>query len=197
MRLLRTYKYFCVRFCTAFAQCMWLCVGCTDFAYICVRIWAMHAALHTYKALRRLYGVCALSGLYVHIQILRFKRLVPLDTAYQFLWHIGDSVFWIRRFVQRSDDLILRFIDFFNVCATVVIDRPEDPSKGCDLQGSFAEDLYVLIGPSYGSVLWVPLRYYFDVLHIIHRPYLTSDRLLLRNTITRCSNITAHYAASV
>ena len=69
-------------------------------------------------------------------------------TATQFLQHLDDSDFWIRRFVRRRDDLILRFVDSSNVCATVVIDRPEDPSKGCDLQVSFAYDLYILIGLS-------------------------------------------------
>ena len=35
-----------------FAQCMRRCVGCTDFAYVCVRICAIYAAL------RRLYVFC-------------------------------------------------------------------------------------------------------------------------------------------
>ena len=84
-----------------------------------------------------------------------------------------------------------------NVCATVVIDRPEDPSKGCALQGYFADDVYVLIGPSCVSVFWVPSKSYFNVLHVIQRLTLTSDRLLSRTTITRCSNITVYYALSV
>ena len=88
--------------------------------------------------------------------------------------------------------MCLIFVDSFNVCATVVIDLPEDPSKGCDIQGSFANDLNILVGMSCGSIFWFPLRYYFDDLHVIHRPTLTSDRLLLRNTITRCSNITVN-----
>ena len=88
----------------------------------------------------------------------------------------------------------MRLVDSFNVSTTVVIDRPEDPSEGYDLQGSFADVLNVLIGPYFGSVFWVPLGSYFDVLHVIHRPNLTSDRFLLRNTITRCSNINVHYA---
>ena len=69
-------------------------------------------------------------------------------TATQFLQHLDDSDFWIRRFVRRRDDLILRFVDSSNVCATVVIDRPEDPSEGCDLQVYFDYDLYILIGLS-------------------------------------------------
>ena len=51
------------------------------------------------------------------------------------------------RFIEHRNDLCLRFIDSFNVCATVVIDLPEDPSEGCDLQGSFADDWNVPIGP--------------------------------------------------
>ena len=119
------------------------------------------------------------------------------NKASRLIQRLGDSVFRIRRFVQRSDDMILRFVYSSNVCVAVVIDRPEDPSEGCDLQGYFADYLYILIGPSCGSVFWVPSRSYFDVLHVIHRPTLTSDRLLLSNTITRCINITVHYAASV
>ena len=91
----------------------------------------------------------------------------------------------------------MRFVDSSNVCADVVIDRPEDPSEGYDLQSYFADGLYVLIGPSCGSVFWVLSISYFDVLHVIHRPNITSDRLLLSNTITRCSNITVHYALSL
>ena len=93
--------------------------------------------------------------------------------------------------------LILRFVDSSDICATVLTDRPEDPSEGCDLQSYFSDNLYTLIGPSCGSFLWVPSRYLFDILHVIHRPTLTSDRLLLRNTITWCGNITVHYARSV
>ena len=98
------------------------------------------------------------------------------------------------RFVQRSDDLSLSFVDSFNICATVLIDCLKDPSKGCDLQGSSAGNLNVLIVLSWVSVFWVVPRFYFNVLHMIHRPALTSDRLLLSNTITQFSNITLHYA---
>ena len=94
-------------------------------------------------------------------------------------------------------DLILRFVDLSNVCAAVMIDRPEDPSGGYDLQGSFADNMYNLNGSSYGSVFWVPSRSYLDVFHVIHRPTLTLDLLLLSNTITRCSNINVHYALSM
>ena len=118
-------------------------------------------------------------------------------TASQLLQRLDNSVFRISRFVLRSDDLILRFVDWSNVCATIMIGCLEDPSEGCDLQGSFADDLYVLIEPSCGSVFWVLSRSYSSVLHVIHHPNLTSDRLLLINTITRCSNVTVRYALSL
>ena len=133
----------------------------------------------------------------IRIPLLCFKRDVSTDTAFRFLQHLGDSVFRIFRFVRRTDDLILRFVDSSDVCATIVMDRQEDPSKGCDIQCSCAKDLYVLIGPSFGSFFWVPSRSLFEVLHVIHRTTLTLDRLLLCNTITRCSNINVHYARSV
>ena len=72
---------------------------------------------------------------------MRFKRLVSTDTASQLLQLLGDSVFRIWRFVRHADDLILRFVDSSDVCATVMMDRPEDPSKGCDLQGYFSDNL--------------------------------------------------------
>ena len=93
--------------------------------------------------------------------------------------------------------MCLIFVDSFNVCATVVIDLPEDPSEGCDIQGSFADDLNILIGTSCGSVFWVLLRSYFNVLHVINRPTLTLGCLLLRNTLALCSNITVHCALSM
>ena len=133
----------------------------------------------------------------VRIRHLPFKRLVRTYTAPWFLQRLGDSVFRIRQFVRHIDDLILRFVDLSNVCVTVVIDGKEDPSEGCDIQVSFVNNLYVLIGPSCGSVFWVLSRSYFDVLHVIHRPTLTSDPLLLSNTITRCSNNTVHYDLSL
>ena len=104
--------------------------------------------MHTYTALRWLYGFCALSGLCVRIQLLHIKRLVRTDTASRSLQRLGDTVLRIRRFFCRTDDLILRFIDLSDVCANVVMDRLEDPSGGYDLQGSFTNDMYVLIGPS-------------------------------------------------
>ena len=113
--------------------------------------------------------------------VFHFKRLVRTDMASRFLQRLGDSVFRIRRFVRRTDDLILRFVDPSDVFATVVMDRLEDPSKGCDLQGSFAKDLYVLIGTSCGSLFWVMSRSLFDVLHVVHRPTITLDRILLIN----------------
>ena len=144
----------------------------------------------TYTALRRLYNFCALSGLCIHIRILRFKRLVYFNfSVIQYLGFV-DSI-------NVPVILILRFVDSSNVCATVVMDLLEDPSEGCDLQGFFANDLYVLIVPPCGSFFWVPLRSLFDVLHVIHCPTLTSDRLLLSNNITLCINITVHYARSV
>ena len=73
--------------------------------------------------------------------------------------------------------MCLRFADSFYICVTAAIGRPEDPSKGCDLQGSFSDDLNVLIGRSSGSVFWVPPRSYFGVSHVIHSQTLTSDRL--------------------
>ena len=117
--------------------------------------------------------------------------------ASRFLQRLGDSVFRIRLFVKHSDDLILSFVDSSNVCATVVIDRQEDPSEGCGLQGSLADNLYVLIRPHCGSFFWVLSRPYFYILHVIHRPNITSERLLLRNNVTQCSNISVHYALSV
>ena len=78
-----------------------------------------------------------------------------------------------------------------------MIDRLEDPSKVFELQGSFADDPNVLIGLSCWFIFWIPLRPYFDILHVIHRPTLTLDRLLLRNTITRCSNNNVHYDLSL
>ena len=131
------------------------------------------------------------------IRHLRFKRLVCRDTDYWFPQLLGDSLFRIRQFVRRTNDLILMFVDSSDVCVTVVMDHPEDPSEGFDIQGSFADDLYVLIGPSCGSFLWVLSRSLFDVLHVIHGPTLTSDCLLLSNNITRCSNITVNYYTSV
>ena len=80
------------------------------------------------------------------------------DTASLFLPCLVDSVFWICQFVQRSDDLILRFVDLSNDFVTVMNDRPEDPSEGYDLQDFFANDLYVMIRQYFGSVFWVPLR---------------------------------------
>ena len=102
--------------------------------------------LRTYTALRTLYGFCTLSSLCVRIRILRFKRLVPTNTSFSYLQRIGDLfniammffdsfdvamtvVLDVHRFVQRSDDR--------HVCMTAVIGRLEDPSEGCDLQGSF------------------------------------------------------------
>ena len=119
------------------------------------------------------------------------------DTASRFLQRFGDSVFRIFRFVRRTDGLILRFVDSSDICVTVVMDRPEDPSKGCDIQGSFDDDLYVVIGPSCGSFFWVSSISLSGVVHVIHRPTLTSDRLLLSNIRTGCSSINVHYDRSV
>ena len=59
-----------------------------------------------------------------------------------------------------------------------MIGPPEDPSEGCDLQGFlFSDDLNVPIGPSCGSVFWVPPRSNFNVPCVILRLTLTSDRL--------------------
>ena len=153
--------------------------------------------MRKYTALRRLYKFCAIRGLCVRIPLLNFKRLVRTDVASWFLQRLGDSVFRIRWFIWHSNDLILSFDDSSNISVTIVIDRPEYPSDGCDLQDYFASNPYVLIGPSWGSVFWDPSRSYFDVLHVIHRTILTFDRLLLSNTITWCSNIDMHYAASL
>ena len=79
----------------------------------------------TYTDLRRLYGFCALIGLCVHIQLyirvvwlLRVKRLVHTDTGSWFFQHFGDIILRICWFVQRTDDLILKFVDSFDVRAT-------------------------------------------------------------------------------
>ena len=114
-------------------------------------------------ALRRLYNICALIGLCVHIRILRFKQLMRTDKSFAYLQRLGYS--------------FLRFADSFNVCATVMIGRLEDPSEGCDLQGSFADNMNVLIGPSCGSVFWVLPRSYFGVPYVIQLLTLTSDHL--------------------
>ena len=67
-----------------FVQYMQLCVGCTDFAHVCVRLCTLFAAL------RRLYdffctlvyGFYVLSGLCACIQLLRIKHIVHTDTAF-------------------------------------------------------------------------------------------------------------------
>ena len=41
----------------------------------------------------------------------------------------------------------------------------------------FFEDLYVSIGPSFGSLFWVPLKSNFNVPCVIQRPTLTLDHL--------------------
>ena len=175
--------------------------------------------------MRRFYGFCALSGLCVRIRILRVKRLVRTYTSFAHL-AFGAYVYrffalrglcvWIRLLDSLNVTVIRSwgFVDFFDVlmiwswgslicfiCLTfvwlIVMDPLEDPSRGCDLLGSFANDLYILIGPSWGSFFWIPSISLFDVVHVIHRSNLTSDRLLLSNTITQCSNITVHYARSV
>ena len=143
------------------------------------------------------YVNCALRGLCVCIRLLRFNWLVRTYTASRFLRRLGYSVFRICRFVQRTDDLILRFVNLSDVCVNVVMECLEEPSEGCDIQGSSADDLYVLIGMSCGYFFWVPSRSLFDVFNVIQHLNLTLDRLLLSNTITRCSNITVHYASSV
>ena len=80
------------------------------------------------------------------------------------------------------------------------MDRLEDPSGGSDLQGSLADDLHVLIGPSGGLSLRVLVKLF------IRRcsNYSPSDSYLglslvdlAEKYITRCSNITVHYARSV
>ena len=109
MRLLRTYLY-------GFAECMRLCVGCTAFAFVYVYDFAQSKRLlRTYTALRTLYGFCELSGFCVRIRLLRFQRLVCTHTYFAYLHRVGDSVITIRRLVRRSDDLILRFVDSFDV----------------------------------------------------------------------------------
>ena len=131
------------------------------------------------------------------IRLLCVKRLVRTYMDYQFLQRLGDSVFRICWFVRCTNDLILMFVNSSDVSTAVVMDCLEDPSEGCDLQGSFADNLYVLIGPSWGSFFWGPSRSLFHVVHVIQRLVFTSDQHLLSNTITQCSNITVHYASSV
>ena len=89
------------------------------------------------------------------------------------------------RFVQRSDDICLRFVNSFDICVTIVIDCPDDSYKGYDLQSSFADNMNVLIGTSHGFDFWVLSRSYSNVLRVIHCSTLTLDRLLLIITITR------------
>ena len=129
--------------------------------------------------------------------ILCLERILHMCRASWLLQCLGDLVFRIHWFVWQIDDLILRFVNSSNVCATVVIDCPKDLSEGCDLQVFFANNLYVLIGPPCGSVFLVLSWSYFHVLHLIHRLTLTSDRLLLSNNITRCIIIIVNYADSV
>ena len=97
------------------------------------------------------------------------------------------------QFVRCSNYLCLRLANYFDVCATFMVGCPYNTSKVCDMQGSLFENLNFLIEPSSGSVFWVPSRSYFEVLHVIHHPNLTSDGLFLSNTINQCSNITVHY----
>ena len=71
--------------------------------------------VHTYTALCRLYGFCALIGLCVRIRLFRFKRIVRTDTSFAYLQRLGDSVFMIHWFIWRSHNLILMFLDSFDV----------------------------------------------------------------------------------
>ena len=73
------------------------------------------------------------------------------DKCLRFIDSFDIAMIWDKfgRFVRRSNDLCLRFsnlFDSFNVCATVVIARPDYPFEWCDLQGSLSSNLNVLIG---------------------------------------------------
>ena len=102
----------------------------------------------------------------------------------------------VSRFVQRSDDLCLRFVnslDSFNACETVVIGRPEDPYEGIDIKGSFYYNMTFLldplVGPSSGFRRYLILTY-FTQFRVRLLPRTVS---LMINAITRCSNITVNY----
>ena len=156
--------------------------------------------MRTYTDLRRLYNFCALSGLFVSIQILHVKRLVHTYMGFFALSllcvririYFNVSVIQSWGFVNSFDKPMIwswGLLIHLTFVQPVVMERLEDTSGGCDLQGSFSDDMYFLIGPSWGSFFWVPPRSLFGVVRVIHCPTLTSDRLLLRNNITRCSNI--------
>ena len=174
--------------------------------------------LLTYTALRRLYVFCDLSSLCVRIRILRVKRLVHTYTDFaRYAAYTYVCGFWVLiilcvhiRILDYFNVSVIRywgFVDLFDVpmirfwgslirltfVRLIVMNLLEDLPGEYDLQGSFTDDLYILIGPYWGSFFWVLSRSLFRVVHAIQRPTLTSDRLLLRNTITRCSNITVHY----
>ena len=163
-----TYTAFWVRLCTAFAQCMRLCVCCTDFTYVCAQIWAMYAALHRlygfcarfvwfctmYAALRRLYGFCDLSCLCIHIRLLRVKRLVRTHTVFARL----AACAYIYGFYAFSGLCVhIRLLDSYNVSviqswgSVDLFDVQTIQSWGLLICLTFMWPL-VMIGPPGGSV---------------------------------------------
>ena len=58
-------------------KCMQFCVGCTAFAYVCVRILRVKRLLRTF-----VYIFCMLIVLCVRIRILHVKQSVHTDTAF-------------------------------------------------------------------------------------------------------------------
>ena len=143
------------------------------------------------------YVFWALSELCVRIRILRFKRLVRTDTDYQFLQRLGGSLLRICLFVWRTNETNIEVRWFiWRLC-----DGHDGPpggsvrrmwSSGLFHRQSVHSDWTVFI-----ILLRVLSKYLFNVVHMIHRPTLTLEFLLLSNNMTRCSNITVHYAHSM
>ena len=71
---------------------------------------------------------------------------------------------------------------------------PEDPSKGCDLLGSFLRKSDVPIGPYWSVGIQGSARILFRRTFAIECPILTLDRLFDdEQFLTRWSNVTVHY----
>ena len=137
------YTAFCVRLCKTFAQCMRICIGCTDFAYVCVQFWAMYADLC------KLNGFCELSGLCVSIQLLDSFNVsviqslglfdsfdVPMIWSWDLL--IGLTFVrpsWCTTRSIRPEDVIFRVL--LPTIYTFWLHCLEDPFSG------FCQDLYL------------------------------------------------------
>ena len=86
---------------------MWLYVGCTDFAYVCVQLSPRYADL------RRLYGFCVLIGLCVRICLCVGCKNSARKAACLYIYGssylqiLGYSLFRFRRFVCCADETVL------------------------------------------------------------------------------------------